>query len=117
MIELVVVQPTPFCNIDCKYCYLPSRSDKSVIADATLENLFERVFASGWCAAEITVIWHAGEPLVMPVAFYERAFDLIERMRPAGQMVSHSFQTNGMLISPAWCDFFPCARRARGRQP
>jgi uncharacterized protein len=106
VIELVVVQPTPFCNIDCKYCYLPSRSDKSVIADATLEKLFERVFESGWCAPEITVIWHAGEPLVMPVAFYERAFDLIERMRPPGQVVSHSFQTNGMLISPEWCDLF-----------
>lgn len=106
VIELVVVQPTPFCNIDCKYCYLPSRSDKSVIADATLENLFTRVFASGWCAPEITVIWHAGEPLVMPVAFYERAFDLIERLRPPGQVVGHSFQTNGMLISPEWCDLF-----------
>ena len=22
-IELLILQPTPFCNIDCKYCYLP----------------------------------------------------------------------------------------------
>jgi len=24
-IQLMVVQATPFCNIDCKYCYLPDR--------------------------------------------------------------------------------------------
>ena len=22
-LELLVVQPTPFCNLDCSYCYLP----------------------------------------------------------------------------------------------
>ena len=105
-IELVVVQPTPFCNINCQYCYLPHRSDRSVIAPATLANLFEKVFTSGWAAPDITVIWHAGEPLVMPPGFYRDAFALIERLRPPGQRVSHSFQTNGMLISPAWCAFF-----------
>ena len=24
-LELLVIQPTPFCNIDCSYCYLPDR--------------------------------------------------------------------------------------------
>ena len=23
--SLVIVQPTPFCNIECSYCYLPER--------------------------------------------------------------------------------------------
>jgi uncharacterized protein len=48
-IELLVVQPTPFCNIDCRYCYLADRTNKSVVADATLQNLFGQVFASRWC--------------------------------------------------------------------
>jgi len=30
-IELLVVQPTPFCNIDCRYCYLPDRNSKAVV--------------------------------------------------------------------------------------
>lgn len=32
-IEQLVLQPTPFCNLDCKYCYLPNRSEdrKSVV--------------------------------------------------------------------------------------
>ncbi|HTZ37372.1 MAG TPA: cyclophane-forming radical SAM/SPASM peptide maturase GrrM/OscB [Stellaceae bacterium] len=104
-IQLLVVQPTPFCNIDCRYCYLPARTDKSVVADATLRNLFTQVFASGWVEDGLSVVWHAGEPMVLPVAFYRRAFALIEELRPPDLPVKHSFQTNGTLIDDAWCAF------------
>jgi uncharacterized protein len=104
-IQLLVVQPTPFCNIDCRYCYLPDRTNKAVVADATLKNLFSQVFASGWAKEGLSVVWHAGEPLVLPVAFYRRAFALIDELKPAGLSVTHSFQTNGTLIDDAWCDF------------
>jgi uncharacterized protein len=103
---MVVVQPTPFCNINCTYCYLPSRNDKAVIEQQTIANLFSKVFASGWSCPELTVVWHAGEPLVLPVAFYRQAFEAIERMRPESLRLKHSFQTNGMLITPEWCAFF-----------
>jgi uncharacterized protein len=105
-IQLLVIQPTPFCNIDCRYCYLPDRSNKAVVAEATLANLFSQVFASGWVRDGVTVVWHAGEPMVLPIDFYRRAFRLIDGLKPAGLMLSHSFQTNGTLIDDAWCDFF-----------
>jgi uncharacterized protein len=105
-IETLVIQPTPFCNIACTYCYLPHRSDRSVMRQDTLQAVFERVFTSGWAAPELTVIWHAGEPLVMPVAWYRAAFDLIEHLRPAHLHVRHAIQTNGTLITPAWCALF-----------
>ena len=106
VIETMVIQPTPFCNIACTYCYLPHRGDRSVMARETLQAAFERVFASGWSAPELTVIWHAGEPLVLPVEYYRDAFDLIERMRPKTLRVRHAIQTNGMLITAAWCELF-----------
>jgi uncharacterized protein len=105
-ISVVVVQPTPFCNINCNYCYLPGRNNKATMSPDTLRALFEKVFASGWACEELTVIWHAGEPLVMPVSFYADAFSLIESLRPQHLAVRHSFQTNGMLLSKAWCDLF-----------
>jgi uncharacterized protein len=104
-IQLLVVQPTPFCNIDCRYCYLPDRTNKAIVADETLKNLFSQVFASGWAKEGLSVVWHAGEPLVLPVAFYRRAFALIDELKPAGLPVTHSFQTNGTLIDDSWCDF------------
>ena len=105
-LETVVVQPTPFCNINCTYCYLPQRDAKSVMQQSTITTLFEKIFASGWMAQGLTVIWHAGEPLVLPISFYQQAFAAIEALRPPTSQLRHSFQTNGMLITPGWCDLF-----------
>ena len=105
-IQTVVVQPTPFCNINCRYCYLPDRDSKATMALSTIEALFSKVFASGWTGDELTVIWHAGEPLVLPVSYYEAAFRAIEALRPPSLALRHAFQTNGMLISPEWCALF-----------
>ncbi len=106
MLETVVVQPTPFCNINCSYCYLPQRDVKTVMQQSTIATLFAKIFASGWMAQGLTVIWHAGEPLVVPISFYQQAFAAIEALRPPTSQLRHSFQTNGMLITPGWCDLF-----------
>jgi uncharacterized protein len=102
-IELLVIQPTPFCNIDCRYCYLPNRNSKAVVAPETLTNLFSQVFASGWVDGALSVVWHAGEPMVLPIAFYRNAFRTIDRLKPEGLPIMHSFQTNGTLIDDRWC--------------
>ena len=105
-IEMVVLQPTAFCNINCSYCYLPDRDNKHVLAQSTVTRLFSELFASGWSAPRLTVVWHAGEPLVVPVGFYREAFAAIERLRPPSVTVVHAFQTNGMLIDDDWCALF-----------
>ena len=105
-IQLMVVQATPFCNIDCRYCYLPDRRSKAVVSRDTLVNLFTQVFAADMAHEDFTVIWHAGEPMVLPIAFYRDAFRLVDSLKPAGLRLTHSFQTNGTLITDEWCDFF-----------
>jgi uncharacterized protein len=113
-IDLLVVQPTPFCNIDCRYCYLPDRGNKAVVAEATLAKLFAQVFESGWVGDKLSVVWHAGEPMVLPIAFYRNAFALVDRLKPPNLAVSHAFQTNGTMIDAAWCGFFAEAGLAVG---
>jgi uncharacterized protein len=105
-IGIVVLQPTPFCNINCSYCYLPRRTDKAVMSQHTLRCAFEKVFESGWASDDLSVIWHAGEPLVLSTEFYEGAFQTIEALRPRSVRVRHSMQTNAMLISHEWCELF-----------
>jgi len=109
-INLLVIQPTPFCNIDCRYCYLPNRSSKAVVERTTLANLFSQVFQSGWARNPLTVIWHAGEPMVMPIGFYRDAFELVAQLKPADLSLTHAFQTNGTLIDDDWCEFLLAAR-------
>jgi uncharacterized protein len=106
IIQLLVIQPTPFCNINCKYCYLPNRTSKAVVTRETLGNLFLKVFQSGWFSDTLSVVWHAGEPMVLPIGFYREAFSLVEELRPPPLQIVHSFQTNGTLIDDDWCRFF-----------
>ena len=105
LIHTVVLQPTPFCNINCRYCYLPQRDAKTVMPLQTVIAIFEEIFVSGWSNPYLTVIWHAGEPLVLPTSYYQAAFEAIEALRPSGIELRHSIQTNGMLIDQDWCDF------------
>lgn len=55
---------------------------------------------------KIDVRWHAGEPLTMPLTFYQQAIPLINRALPNNIAVSHSMQTNAIGINDDWCDFF-----------
>ncbi len=104
--RLLVLQPTPFCNIDCDYCYLPGRDQRHRMAPATARRAAERLREDGLAGDELTVVWHAGEPLVMPIAFYEEAFEGIAAALGPGCRVVHSIQTNATLVDDAWCAFF-----------
>ena len=104
-LELLVVQPTPFCNIDCSYCYLPDRRNTRKITAEILEQTFAWAFRSGLVREPFTLLWHAGEPTVLPASFYEEATVLLERYNNSGFEVTQSFQTNATLINDAWCDF------------
>ena len=104
--ELIVIQPTGFCNISCNYCYLPSRDNKRILSHETLNNIFREIFNSPYTGKEITIVWHCGEPLSVPLRFYETAFSNIEKLNMRGIKVTNSFQTNGTLIDDNWCKFF-----------
>ena len=109
-VRLLVVQPTPYCNLDCDYCYLPDRADRTRLSLELLEAAVERVLDSPYFEGQFTLLWHAGEPLMAPIAFYDQASarlrQLLERRGlPAGTIVQ-SLQTNATVIDGAWCDCF-----------
>jgi len=105
-ISLVVIQPSPFCNIDCRYCYLADRANQKVIDERTLDKIFERVFESEHLGERFSLLWHAGEPLAVPVDFYEKACARLRQFNRRNIRIKQHFQTNATLINQAWCDFF-----------
>src|SRR5262245_41411353 len=91
-LALLVLHPTPFCNINCSYCYLPDRQNTRAMSPETLEKTLDWVFSSGLVRAPFTLLWHAGEPLVVPPKFYDHAAELLAKYDPDGSLVTQSFQ-------------------------
>lgn len=104
-LDLLVFQGTPFCNIDCKYCYLPNRSDKTRMTMDVVEKTIDRLLEADLIKTHFTVLWHAGEPLVMPISFYEEAFMTIRKKVPSHIQLVQNIQTNLTLLTQEWCDF------------
>ena len=105
-LALLILQPTPFCNIDCGYCYLPDRQNRSRMSFETLRAGISRILEAGLLGKSLSVVWHAGEPLVMSRDWYAEAFRIVAEMVPGDIAVEHNFQTNALLVDKAWCDFF-----------
>jgi uncharacterized protein len=105
-LTLVVIQPTSLCNLNCGYCYVPGRRDKSLMGDDVLEAVFATTLGSPLAAGRrFEFLWHAGEPLAAGLGLFERAMEHSRRYTQEGATVVHSVQTNGTLVDGAWVDF------------
>ncbi len=104
--DLLILQPTTFCNLDCSYCYLPNRDNHRLMELGTLRATLENLRESQLLGPSLSVVWHAGEPLVAPLSFYEQAFAEIEQWAGDDLVVRQSIQTNGTLIEEAHARLF-----------
>ena len=108
-IQLLFLQPTPYCNIDCKYCYLPDRSTKDRMSGETLRKVFADLISSPRLGQRLDVLWGGGEPLVLPIEYYEEALAIIKGHSLPTMVIEHYIQTNGILLNDDWCEFFKTA--------
>jgi uncharacterized protein len=104
-VELLIIQPSPFCNIDCDYCYMPERTSHNRMSISVFKQAVERLIAAGLIGDRLSIVWHAGEPLAVPISFYEEAFDTLRSFLIPRERISHSIQSNGMLLNDRWCSF------------
>jgi Radical SAM superfamily/4Fe-4S single cluster domain len=107
------------CNIDCTYCFFLSNealypNEKSRMSDETLETYIRQLLESHR-VPHVTVAWQGGEPTLMKVEFFRRAVEIVEQYRRPGQIVQHTFQTNGILLDDDWCAFFKAHNFLVGR--
>ncbi len=82
-----------------------TRTTSSRMSEATLEAYIRQLLESHR-TPQVTVAWQGGEPTLMKLDFFRRAVELVEKYRRPGQIVQHTFQTNGMLLDDDWCAFF-----------
>lgn len=106
-VRLLVLQPTPYCNLDCSYCYLPHRNDRRRMSDDVLRGIATRVLNAPQVRAgpdALTIVWHGGEPMTLPPDWYARAFALLED--ETGRTWRHAFQTNAVGVDDRWIALF-----------
>jgi uncharacterized protein len=105
----VMAKPSgPICNLDCEYCFFLSKEalypgDRFRMPEDVLDTYIRQLLESA-TGPEVTIAWQGGEPTLMGVDFFRRALDLVELHRRPGQRVSHTIQTNGTLLTDAWCE-------------
>jgi uncharacterized protein len=69
-----VFKVSKYCNLRCDYCYeFPHLGDKSRMKLAEIEAAFRNIKSSidDLAIEKADFIWHGGEPLLLPLAFYE----------------------------------------------
>jgi len=104
--RLLILQSTTFCNLDCKYCYLPNRDSRKVMVPATAAAAVRNLRESGLLGDRLAVVWHAGEPLTVPLGFYQQAIPSVAEFATEQLTIRQSIQTNGTLLTPAHCELF-----------
>jgi uncharacterized protein len=100
--RLIVLQPTPYCNIRCSYCYLGHRDDRHLMSNAVIEAIREKIFANLHADSSPTVVWHAGEPTAAPISWYEHAYERLRAVTPPA--ASFAMQSNGIAIDENWIE-------------
>jgi uncharacterized protein len=102
--RLIILQPTPYCNINCSYCYLNHRDDKRLMSQEVVEALRDKIFCRLPPQSAPIVVWHAGEPTAAPIEWYEHAYSRLLDVAPA--QTGFAMQSNGIAIDERWINLF-----------
>ncbi len=73
--------------------------------DESLLEEFIRQYIEAQTQPEILFTWHGGEPLLLPISYYEHALEQQQKYAH-GKIIDNCLQTNGTLLNDDWCEFF-----------
>lgn len=105
--KTVYLKPTNYCNVGCDHCYLTLdvRGDKSLMLHSTLRHTAKLV--KGLAEAEndkgVHFIWHGGEPMTVPLSWYNNAGAILDEVIGLGGY-TESIQTSLIPFSEKWID-------------
>lgn len=111
--SLLIKPASSDCNLRCRYCYYGQKKDSisqgripqssSGMSDTVLEKVIQSYMQT---EQDIySMVWHGGEPTLMPVSFFEQAIALQKQYAVKGARISNSIQTNATIISDNLASF------------
>ncbi len=102
----------PICNLDCQYCFYlekeklyPGTVGKSgwILPESVLES-YIRQYIESQPVPFVSFAWQGGEPTLLGVEYFRKVVEL-QKKYASGKKIENGFQTNGILLDDAWCEF------------
>ena len=103
----LIVKPTRQCTLRCTYCQDWRANNKQVMSFPVMARMTAMALAEH---NVVNFIWHGGEPTLLPIRYYEKAFLVQARLRRPEHRIRNSFQTNATKLTTAWARFFRANR-------
>ena len=100
------------CDLACDHCYVYEHADQSwreqprFMAPATVRAIGERIaeHASAHDVADVSVILHGGEPLLLGTRRLRATLEELHRQVAPAARLHVRIQSNGVLLTPDICD-------------
>ena len=97
-----VIKASKYCNLRCDYCYeFAYLGDKRRIGVDAVEAMFENIRGciEPLGLEKINLVWHGGEPFLIPIEFYERVSGIEKRIFAADIRYINTVQTNLTVLT------------------
>lgn len=98
------------CDLRCRYCFYRDETERREtksfgrMTEATLENVVRRSLA--YAEYSCSFCFQGGEPTLVGLDFFRSYIALTRKYAKQGVQISHAIQTNGMLLTAEWAEFF-----------
>lgn len=112
MINFLIKPASSLCNLRCKYCfYVDEAANRSCAsmgimsketATELIRSAYRQIEPGGW----VSFAFQGGEPTVAGLDFFRFFVRTAEQEKPDRVHISFSIQTNGMLLTEEWAEFF-----------
>lgn len=96
-----LIKPTNECNMRCKYCFAEKYGYNDSLLDLKTLKKYLELLSKKY--DYINLIWHGGEPLTVPLSYYEEAYNYCQKL---DSKFIYSIQTNGTLLNEENINFF-----------
>lgn len=96
-----LIKPTHECNLRCNYCFHEKYGYDSKILDINMLKKYIKLLSEKY--SFINLVWHGGEPLMIPLSYYEEIYNYCEKLN---SKIIFSIQTNGTLLDQQKINFF-----------
>ncbi|MEG0766985.1 MAG: radical SAM protein, partial [Clostridia bacterium] len=108
-LQLLIKPASSLCNLKCSYCFYADEAQNrripcyGVMQEDTLACVIRKALAQ---AEDVcTFGFQGGEPTLAGLPFFEKVVALERRYNTRNLSITHTIQTNGMVLDDAWATF------------